>query len=117
MLDNVFLAHTGFPLMEAGLFAIMTGIAFVFMMVSFKFGALFKVFAGIMFLTVGVVLMAGYDIGFTTETTSGNKVITDVRYIVHGDQLLSSGLAWVFIGLGVFNCFLFVVEMIPSGGQ
>ncbi len=114
MIENVFLAHTGFPLLEAGLFAIMTGIAFLFMMVSFKFGALFKVFAGVMFLTVGVVLMAGYDIGFTTETTSGAKTITDVRYIVHGQ---GDWLAWVFIGLGVFNCFLFVIEMIPSVGS
>jgi hypothetical protein len=114
MLDTMFLSHTGFPLLEAGLFAIMVGIAFVFMMVSFKFGALFKVFAGIMFLTVGVVLMAGYDIGFTTETTSGNKTITDIRYIVHGE---GEWLAWIFIGLGVFNCFLFVIEMIPSSGR
>jgi hypothetical protein len=114
MLENMFLSHTGFPLLEAGLFAIMVGIAFVFMMVSFKFGALFKVFAGIMFLTVGVVLMAGYDIGFTTETTSGNKTITDIRYIVHGE---GEWLAWIFIGLGVFNCFLFVIEMIPSSGR
>ena len=103
--------------MEAGLFAIMVGIAFVFMMVSFKFGALFKVFAGIMFLSIGVVLMAGYDIGFTTETTSGSKIITDVRYIVHGDQIMSQALAWILIGLGVFNCFLFVIEMIPTSGR
>lgn len=114
MLDYTFYANLGYPLLEAGLFAIMTGIAFIFMMVSFKFGALFKVFAGVMFLTVGVVLMAGYDIGFTTETTSGAKTITDIRYIVHGQ---GDWLAWVFIGLGVFNCFLFVIEMIPTGGK
>jgi len=102
------------PLMEAGLFAIMLGIAFVFMMVSFKFGALFKVFAGILFLTIGVILIAGYDVGFTTETTSNNKIITDIRFIVHGD---GEWLAWIMIGLGVFNCFLFVIEMIPSGGR
>jgi len=114
MLDTIMLSHLGFPLMEAGLFAIMVGIAFVFMMVSFKFGALFKVFAGIMFLSIGVVLMAGYDIGFTTETTDGNKTITDIRYIVHGE---GDWLAWIFIGLGVFNCFLFVIEMIPQAGR
>lgn len=114
MLETVALSHLGFPLMEAGIFALMLGIAFIFMMVSFRFGALFKVFAGIMFFTVGVILMAGYDVGFTTETTDGNKLITDIRYIVHGD---SSWLAWVLIGLGVFNCFLFVMEMIPSGGK
>ena len=114
MLETVALSHTGLPLMEAGIFALMMGIAFIFMMVSFKFGALFKVFSAIMFFTVGVILMAGYDIGFTTETQSGGKVITDVRYIVHGQ---GEFLAWVMIGLGVFNAFLFIIEMIPTAGR
>jgi len=101
------------PLMEAGLFAILAGMAFIFMMVSFKFGALFKLFSAVVFFALAVILFAGYDIAFTTETTQGNNVITDVRFIIDGSDGLNSTLAWIFIGLGAFNGFLFFIEMIP----
>ncbi len=102
------------PIMEAGLFAILAGIAFVFMMVSFRFGALFKLFSAVVFFALSVVLFAGYDVAFTTETTQGNNVITDTRFIIQGDDGTSVWLAWIFLGLGVFNGALFFIEMIPQ---
>ena len=101
------------PLMEAGLFAILAGMAFIFMMVSFKFGALFKLFSAIVFFALAVILFAGYDVAFTTETTVGTNTITDIRFIIDGSDGLSFTLAWIFIGLGAFNGFLFFIEMIP----
>lgn len=100
--------------MEAGLFAILGGMAFIFMMVSFKFGALFKLFSTVIFFALAVVLFAGFDVAFTTETTIGNNVVTDLRFIIQGADGTSVWLAWIFIGLGVFNGALFFIEMIPT---
>ena len=102
------------PIMEAGLFAILAGIAFVFMMVSFRFGALFKLFSAVIFFALAVVLFAEYDVAFTTETTQGQNVVTDLRFIIQGDDGTSLWLAWIFVGLGVFNGALFFIEMIPK---
>lgn len=104
------------PIMEAGLFIILGGIAFVFMMVSFKFGALFKLFSAIAFFTLSIFMLAGFDVAFTTETSQGNNVITDQRFIIRGGADGSSlWLGWFFVALGVFNGGLFFVEMIGMG--
>lgn len=104
------------PLMEAGLFAILAGMAFIFMMVSFKFGALFKLFSSVIFFSLAVVLFAEFDVGFTTVQTSTTppNTITDTRFIIQGDDGTSLWLAWIFVGLGVFNGALFFIEMIPT---
>jgi len=102
------------PIMEAGLFAILMGIAFIFMMVSFKFGALFKLFSAIAFFTLSIFMLAGFDVAFTTETTSGSNTIVDERFLIKaGENSASLWLGWFFVGLGVFNAGLFFVEMIP----
>lgn len=104
------------PLMEAGLFAILAGMAFIFMMVSFKFGALFKLFSAVIFFSLAVVLFAEFDVGFTTiqTTTTPPSTTTDTRFIIQGSDGQSLWLAWIFVGLGVFNGALFFIEMIPT---
>lgn len=103
------------PIMEAGLFAILAGMAFIFMMVSFKFGALFKIFSGVIFFALAVVLFAEYDVAYTTiqTTTAPPSTTTDIRFIIQAGDGTASWLAWVFVGLGVFNSFMFFIEMIP----
>lgn len=102
------------PLMEAGMFAILVGMAFIFMMISFKFGALFKLFSAILFFSLAVILFAEYDIAFTSITSTASGVdIENIRYIINSDNNLNMMLAWIFIGLGTFNGFLFFIEMIP----
>jgi hypothetical protein len=100
--------------MEAGMFAILVGMAFIFMMISFKFGALFKMFSAIIFFALAVILFAEYDIAFTTITTTvSGATLEDVRFIIDSTNGLNMMLAWIFIGLGTFNGFLFFIEMIP----
>ena len=101
------------PIMEAGMFAILVGMAFIFMMISFKFGALFKLFSTILFFALAVILFAEYDIAFTSVTTSGTTTIEDIRFIIDSSNGLNMMLAWIFVGLGVFNGALFFIEMIP----
>jgi len=104
------------PIMEAGLFAILAGMAFIFMLVSFRFGALFKLFSAVIFFALSVVLFAEYDVAFTTETTNSlnNATQSDIRFIIQGDDGTSLWLGWIFVGLGVFNGALFFIEMIPT---
>lgn len=85
------------------------------MLISFHFGALFKLFSTVIFFALSVVLLAGYDVAFTTETTQTNptRTITDERFIIRGDDGTSSWLGFIFMGLGVFNGALFFIEMIP----
>ena len=106
------------PIMEAGLFAILGGMAFIFMLISFRFGALFKLFSAVIFFALSVVLFANYDIAYTTETMQENppRNSTDIRFIIKGsaDDGTSLWLGWIFVGLGVFNGALFFIEMIPT---
>jgi len=53
------------PVMEAGLFVLMGGMAFVLMILSFKFGALLKALSAVMFMSLAVVLLAGYEVAYT----------------------------------------------------
>ena len=101
------------PLMEAGMFAILAGMAFIFMMISFKFGALFKLFSAIVFFALAVILFAGYDIAYTTITTTNSGTIEDIRFVIDSTDGLNFMLAWIFVGLGVFNAMMFFIEMIP----
>lgn len=89
--------------------------AFIFMLISFHFGALFKLFSTVIFFALAVVLFAEYDVAFTTETVSTTppNTITDQRFIIKAADGTSVWLAWIFVGLGVFNGFLFFLEMIP----
>jgi len=104
------------PIMEAGLFAILGGMAFIFMLISFRFGALFKLFSAVIFFALSVVLFANYDVAYTTETFQQNppRNSTDIRFIIQGDDGTSLWLGWIFVGLGVFNGALFFIEMIPT---
>lgn len=85
------------------------------MLISFHFGALFKLFSTVIFFALAVVLFAEFDVAFTTETTQTNpsRTITDQRFIIQGSDGTSVWLAWIFVGLGVFNGALFFIEMIP----
>jgi len=85
------------------------------MLISFRFGAIFKLFSTVIFFALSVVLFAGFDVAFTTETTTTNptRTITDERFIISGSDGTSIWLAWLFVGLGVFNGALFFIEMIP----
>ncbi len=110
------------PIMEAGMFAMMGGIAFLLLLLSFKFGALLKVFSAVMFFSLSLMLFAGYEVAYTSEFSGtgqcpvGNPCI-ERHYLVRQDDVTgeTSGnfIAWVMIGLGVMASMLFIIEMIP----
>ena len=111
------------PVMEAGLFVLMGGMAFVLMILSFKFGALLKALSAVMFMSLAVVLLAGYEVAYTSETSgTGQCPVNDPcitqHFIVRTDDTSGSTsgswIAWVFIALGVMAAFLFIMEMVPK---
>lgn len=110
------------PLMEAGLFALLVGSAVLMLLISFKFGALLKVLASVLFFSSALILFAGYEIAYTTETSGTGQCPTNdpcitQHFIVREDptsgQTSGGWVAWVFIALGIMSAFLFIIEMIP----
>ncbi len=109
-------------LMEAGLFVAMGGIAFLTLMLSFKFGALLKAVSAVMFFSLALILFAGYEIAYTTETSGTpscppNDPCITQHYLVREDdttgQTSGNWLAWILIVLGIMASILFMVEMLP----
>lgn len=110
------------PVMEAGLFALMGGSAFVLMLLSFKFGALLKALAAVLFFSLSVILLAGYEVAYTSETSGTGQCPTNdpcitQHFLVRQDdtsgETSGSWMAWVFIALGIMSSMLFIIEMIP----
>ena len=108
------------PIMEAGLFGMLAGGAFILLIISFKFGALLKILSGVMFFSVAAVLMAGYEVAYTTETVGTpscpvNDPCLTQHYLVREDDTTGSTsgtwMAWVFVALGILASMLFIVEM------
>ena len=108
--------------MEAGLFMAIGGIAFLLLVMSMKFGALLKAISSIMFFTLSVILFAGYEVAYTSETTGtpacpiSNPCMTQ-HFLVRADDVTgdTSGnwLAWILVVLGLMSAILFMVEMLP----
>lgn len=111
------------PVMEAGLFVMMGGTGFILLLLSFKFGALLKVLAAVMFFSLAVVLLSGYEVAYTSELSGpqcvdklGNPATCLERnFLIRADDVTgqTSGefYAWVFIALGIFSSMLFIMEM------
>lgn len=108
--------------MEAGLFVMMGGSGFILMILSFKFGPLLKVLAAVMFFSLAVVLLAGYEVAYTSELTGNTCPGTDPcierNFLIRADddtgETSGQFFAWVFIALGIMSSMLFIIEMIPK---
>lgn len=113
------------PIMEAGLFIMMGGTGFILMILSFKFGALLKILSAVMFFSLAVVLLAGYEVAYTSELSGPQcvdnlgdpEVCLERNFLIRADDQTgeTSGIffAWVFIALGILSSMLFIIEMIP----
>jgi len=108
------------PLMEAGLFGLLAGGAFILLIISFKFGALLKVISAVLFFSVALILMAGYEVAYTSETVGtpscpANDPCITQHYLIREDpgtgETSGEWAAWFFILLGILSSMLFIVEM------
>jgi|TARA_R100000655_G_scaffold107909_2_gene158997 hypothetical protein len=103
-------------IMDAGLFFILLGVAFVSLLVSFKMGSAFKLLGGVLFFVLGLVMMADYDVAYAQNTVLGNGTLAETKttYII-GDgndtDDNSNWLGWVFIAIGLFMSLIFFMEM------
>lgn len=105
------------PTFDAGLFIILGGLGFVFMLISFRFGEIFKIFSTVLFFALAVVLVSGYDVVYSeefvggTECTVADPCIT-TKYLIdqNGDIL-----GWVFFAFGILTSFLMLSEVTGIG--
>lgn len=108
--------------MEAGLFALLVGSAVLMLLISFKFGALLKALSAVLFFSSALILFAGYEVAYTTETSGTGQCPTNdpcitQHFIIREDpstnETNGQWLAWVLVALGIMAAMLFIVEMIP----
>lgn len=117
------------PIIQAGLFILMIGSAFILMLLSFRIGALLKVLSAVLFFSTALILMANYEVAYTSEFVggvgqgAGNQCTTQnpciqQHYLIKEDDVTgeTSGtwIAWVFVALGILTSMLFIIEMIPK---
>lgn len=108
--------------MEAGLFVGLGGLGFVFLLLSFKFGALLKVISAVIFFSLAMILFAGYEVAYTSTLSGGLTDCSDItpcierNYIVRQDETTGdtygSWMAWVMVVMGIMSSMLFIIEMI-----
>lgn len=109
-------------LMEAGLFVGLAGAGFVFLLLSFKLGALLKALSSVIFFSLALILFSGYEVAYTSTLSGGGGIdCTDLspcierNYLIRidetTDQTYGSWMGWVFVVLGILSAMLFIVEM------
>lgn len=106
------------PTFDAGVFIIISTIAFASLGLSFKLGSAFRVIGAILFFTMSIIMMANYDIAYKTMTDDGTTKINETKYII-GDgnpktNEQTNWLGWIFLGLGVYTSVLFIQDMIKT---
>ena len=112
------------PIMEGGLFTLMAVFGFIFLILSFRIGALLKAVSAVMFFSLALILMSGYEVAYTTELfgagsndCSPEEPCIERNYLVRiNDETGKTDgdwLAWVFIIIGILSSMLFIVEMLP----
>jgi len=110
------------PILDAGMFVILLGVAFgsVFMNGVVKNGFVFKLVGAFLFFSLGIMMNAEYEVAYTVITdVPGTGTITEYRYIVgdgSGTSTTSSWLGWLFIGLALIWTGLFFMEVMNMHG-
>ena len=112
---------------DGGIFVIFLGLALLFLLVSFKIGAVFALLSAILFFSLAIILIGQSDVGFESniETalingTSLYTFTTNSTVYVIGDG--NSGtddnqniLAWLFFAMAILAVAMFFMEMIGMG--
>jgi len=101
--------------LDAGLFVLILGLAFGFMIGSFKFGPVFKIVAAILFFILTLWMMAGYQVAYKSDTFDPSTSTTQntTKYII-SDTSNGTWLGYIFMLFGLICCFLFVMETFRS---
>ena len=105
------------PTFDAGLFIILGGLGFVFMLISFRFGEIFKIFSAVLFFSLSVILVSGYDIIYIDEFVGGSDCpasnpCTTTKYMIDENGEI---LGWVFFAFGILVSFMMLAEVTGLG--
>lgn len=104
---------------DGGLFFLMLGLGILFLISSFKFGPIFQLVAGIIFMSLSIVMFAGYDVAFETTVTDGSNQINQTNYVIGNGETTNENnnwLAWIFVIIAIMSFLLFFFGLMSSGG-
>jgi hypothetical protein len=99
-------------MLDAGIFLLVLGLAFVFMIGSFKFGPVFKIIAAVLFFILAVWMMAGYQVAYKSDTFDPSTGTTQntTKFII-SDTSNGIWMGYIFVIFGIINGFLFFLEV------
>lgn len=100
---------------DAGIFLILSVLAFLTLLISQKQLFSFKIISGIIFFSLAIVLMANYDVAFKTTTLDGATTINQTKYLI-GDGVSTtddntSWLAWIYMMFGFYAALGFFFDL------
>jgi hypothetical protein len=95
---------------DAGLFLLMLGMAFLFMFLGYKRiqgDKLFQLIAFLLFIICALILVSEYQVAWTeTITDPDGKTWTDYKPLIATN---GSWIGWIFVILALANIILFIV--------
>lgn len=98
-------------IIDAGLFALIIGIAFITLIISFKIGALLKIVSMILFFAGSIMLLAGDQVAYSETATDGSSTWTTTKYIISDN---GEWLGWILLILGIFSGLMFFMELVQG---
>lgn len=98
------------PTIETGFFGLLVGLAFLFTFIGSRDrmpGTFLRVVAMGIFMVVGIMMSAGYEVAATTTTTDGATTWTESKVFIPGGED-SFWLTYIFMGMAGFNLIMFI---------
>lgn len=87
----------------------MAGLGFILLIIGFKITGL-KLISVICFFSLGVVLLAGYQVAYIVEASNGvDPDVTETKFLISDN---GEWLGWIFIILGVFAAIFFLADVV-----
>lgn len=111
-------------ILDAGIFVIMLGVGLgTFFMGRFvKYGFIFKLLGAFLFFSLGIMMVAEYEVAYAIITDDGNSTTapeTQYIYLIgdgSGEASNASWIGWLFIGLGLIWVGFFFIEIMSMMG-
>ena len=102
-------------IIDAGLFLLVIGVAFIMLFISFKFGAVFKMIAMILFFVLSLWMFANDQVAYKSDTFDPTTSTTQntTKYII-SDTSNGTWLGYIFLLFGIVSGFLFFMELIKG---
>lgn len=108
------------PVLDGGLFIILSGVGFGSLILSSKFGATFAIIGAVGFFALALFMFANYDVTFTTNYEDGTNAWNQTSYIIGSNADVEEvqqklWMGWIFMMFGLTAIVLFFIQLLGIG--